>query len=85
MGHDTHAQCYKWPQPLHNYVKSLFTKRGARGHGVREPDQTILANCPFPTFHSFRVSRLTIYVQITFGDTPMVSNTDQWNYIPQQQ
>ena len=37
---DTHPQCFKWSQLLHNHV---FTKRGPR-----EPDHAIVANLLFP-------------------------------------
>ena len=54
--------------------------------GEREPEHDILANSLSPhTPPPFRVSRLTSYVQSIFCDIALVSNTDPWIYILQQQ
>ena len=64
-----HAQYYKWPQPLHNYVKSLFPKRGAKGHGVRQPDQHHFGQLPLP------------YIPLLQGLSPYNLRTDHlWRY-----
>ena len=41
--------------------------------------------CSFPTFHLFRISCLTIYVQSTSCDMSFVDNTDPQTHILQQQ
>ena len=65
------------------YPRSMGQEQEAVGReSLTTPSWLI---CSLPTLHPFRVSHLTIYAQSIFCDIPLVSNTDPWTYILQQQ
>ena len=52
---------------------------------MRKPEHALMANLRFPTFHLYRIFHLTFCAQCIFSDISLVSITDGWIYILEQQ